>query len=283
MNSHTENQASDYTIPVTEDTSLRLYSDTRPHNHHIANLQKGLILVHKGTEHVGEGAGFGVPVARYLSKTYFSGTSKIHVSKRGDCPTVTKQFILDMISQKQLGAVKIEKKPVHKLTRYVDELYRKHRRLRLLTLAKLSRSLSYQTSFVKAKPVGSVDVTYRIKAPILQVDVRLDMLVKDKLEAVFLLNEQSSRFLREYVDSSGVVLLDRQIGAWEKVEADWACMLNDRSRIGFRLWKTKDADLCRGREYLKDTFDWAGLDYEIRPETTRFAYEIELIGSQNSS
>ncbi len=276
MKHHTAEQ----TIKASQEISLRLYKDTRPYNRHISNLQKGLIFVHNGTELVGEGTGFGVPVIRFQDKTYFSGSSTVRVSHRGDCATATKHFALDMISQKQFGRVKMESKPVHKLTTYVDGLYRKHKHWRVLTLANLSRSLGLKTSFVKVKPIGAVAVTYRITPPLLHIKANFDSLEKYGLETIFLLNEQSSKFFRKYHDSSGLVLVDKKIGAWEKVEAKWAYVSNKSGKIGFRLWNVKDAILHRGREYLNDIFDWVGLDYEIPPERACFEYDIEIHGSQ---
>ncbi|HYA22380.1 MAG TPA: hypothetical protein VEG31_04350, partial [Thermoproteota archaeon] len=62
-----------YTIPLRASLALRIYSDNRPHNLKIAELQKGLILVHDEEELVGEGSGFGVPVLLCSGETYFSG------------------------------------------------------------------------------------------------------------------------------------------------------------------------------------------------------------------
>jgi len=59
--------------------SLRLYASTEPRNLKIADLQKALILVVNGTEAVGEGTGFGLPVLVYSDETYFSGSSKLYV------------------------------------------------------------------------------------------------------------------------------------------------------------------------------------------------------------
>lgn len=261
-------------------TSLRLYPDTRPHNSQIADLQKGLVLVHKGVERVGEGTGFGVPIARYDGKTYFSSVSIVQTGWKDGHLTATKRFSLDTVAQKNFARIKMENGPINKLTTYVDELYRKHKHLRLLTLASLSRSLGLETSFVRVKPIGNVTITYRIKPPLLHVEVNLDSLSRNKLETIFLPNEQSSRFFVKYHDSSGVLLRDRKIGAWEKVEADWACISNRTGEAGFRLWKVKDATLYRGREYLKDSFDWAGLDYEIGPDKTCFEYDVEILGSK---
>lgn len=266
-------------MPVSAHTSLRLYPDTRPHNCQIADLQKGLVLVHKGTERVGEGTGFGVPIARYDGKTYFSRTSTVRISRKGGYVTATKQFSLDTVAEKNFAKIKMENRPMHKLTTYIDELYRKHRHLRLLTLANLSKNLGLQTNFVRVKTIGTVIITYQIRPPILHVEVSLDSLRKNKLETVFLSNEQSSRFFAKYHDSSGAVLYDKKIGAWEKVDVDWACISNKTDDTGFRLWKVKDATLYRGREYLEDFFDWAGLDYEIGSEQTHFEYNVEILGS----
>jgi len=173
----------------------------------------------------------------------------------------------------------MENKPMHRLTTYVNELYRRHRRWRLLTLANVSRSLGWQTSFVKVKPIGTVTATYEVIPPLIRVRISFDSLRKNGLESIFLLNEQSSRFFTEYHDSSGIVLSNKQIGAWEKVEADWASISNDTSKTGFRLWRIEDTVLYRGREYLNETFDWAGLDYETGPKKTCFEYDIEILGS----
>lgn len=73
-------------------------------------------------------------------------------------------------------------------------------------------------------------------------------------------------------------LLDEKIGAWENVHANWASFSNVTGEVNFRLWNVKDAVMHKGREFLKDTFDWIGLDYEISPEKTSFEYDIEVFG-----
>jgi len=268
----------EYMIPFSEFLSLRLYSDTRPYYHHIANLQKGLILVNQAAELVGEGAGFGVPIVRYRNKTYFSGSSTVQTFQKGSCTSVIKRFVLDTISEKRFRKVRMENKMMHKLTTHLDELYRKHRHWRLLTLANLSKSVGVQTGFVQVKPIGNVTVTYRIDPPLIRVKADLKLLEKGGLQKIFLLNEQGSRYFRRYCDSNGAVLFGKEIDAWENVEADWACVSNKSGEVGFRLWKVKDAVLYRGREFLKGTFDWIGLDYEVSPEKTCFEYDIEILG-----
>lgn len=275
----TKAEMKEHTIQISELLSLRLYKDTRPYSHHIADLQKGLILVYRGAELVGEGTGFGMPVVRYQDKTYFSGSSTMQTFQEGDCTTAIKQFVLDIVSEKRLRKTKIENKILHKFATHMAELYQRKRHWRVLTIKNLSKRMGVQTNFARVKPTGNITVTYRIEPPLIRVKADFKPLKKKGLQKIFLLNEQGTRAFRKYCDSDGTVLFDKHIGAWENVEADWACISNKSDKVGFRLWKVKDATLRRGREFLEGTLDWVGLDYEVGPEKACFEYDIEIIGS----
>lgn len=263
--------------------SLQLYSDTRPRNGQIAGLQKGLILVHNGTSLVGEGTGFGVPVARYREKTYFSGSSTVQVFEKNNCTIIAKQFVLDMVSQKEFGKAKIGSNLTRKIWMGLDDLYMQHKRLRLLQINNLYKSMGFKVNYVKVKPKGTVNVTYSIKPPIIHIKVDFSALEKKNLQRIFVLNEQGARYFRKYSDSNDTVLCDKKIGAWNNVEAAWASITNEKGEFGFRLWKVNDAIMHVGRELLKGTFNWIGLDYEINPEKTSFEYDIEILGSQKQN
>jgi hypothetical protein len=238
-----------------------------------------LILVHREKELVAEGTGFAVPIVRYPNKTYFSGSSTVQVLKKGSETTVLKQFFLDMISREHVRRTQIETEAMRKLRMGFEELYMRHKHLRLLPLANLPKKLGVQKSFVRAKPMGKVAIAYRINPPLIHVSAHFNLLEGENARKIFLLNEQGSKYFREYSDSTGTVLLDKQIGSWEKVESEWACISTQNGEVGFRLWKAKDAALTRGREFLRGTFDWVGLDYEFDPKKTEFEYDIEIVGS----
>jgi hypothetical protein len=239
-----------------------------------------LILICGEKELVGEGAGFGVPIVRYRNKTYFSGSSTKQISKKRNETIVAKEFVLDMISCEHVRMVQFETVAMRKLRMGLEELYMRHRHWRLLPLADLPKNLGVQKSFVRAKPVGKVAIAYRIGPPLIHVSASFNLSERGSVQKIFLLNEQGSKYFRKYSDSNGVVLLDKQIGAWEKVESQWACFSTQNGEVGFRLWKVKDAAMTRGREFLRGTFDWVGLDYELGPRKTEFEYDIEIIGSQ---
>lgn len=228
---------------------------------------------------MGEGTGFGVPAARYRDKEYFSGSSTIQISQKSGYATVTKQFSLNMVSVKRFRDVWIENKVTRKLARRIAELYQKHRYWRPLMQQKVLNSIGFQTSFIRVKPAGKVTVTYHVDSSSIHVKVDYKSLEKKGLQKIFLLNEQSSRFFRKYRDSDGSILFDKQIGAWENVEADWASIAEKCDKFGFRLWNIKDAILRRGREFIDGTLDWIGLDYEIASKKTCFEYDIEIFRS----
>ncbi len=267
------------TIPLSSSLALRIYSDTKPHNSHIADLQKGLILVHKGVETVGEGTGFGVPVLLYSDETYFSGSSHVYLSRQKDFKIIRKEFFMDMIQRKIIRKATLENRKLRAVLRYLAETYQKHRHFRLLMLKSLSKSMDIHTSFVKTPPAGKVIVIYGITQGHIQVKTDFNLLRRENLQKIFVLNEQGSRFFRRYVDSNGTKLVDKQIGAWETIETGWASITDLQGRVGFRLWKAKNTTLRRGREFLKNYRDWIGLDYEINPKNAVFEYEIEILGA----
>jgi hypothetical protein len=92
------------------------------------------------------------------------------------------------------------------------------------------------------------------------------------------MNEQGSSFFEEYTDSHGRRLIREEIGAWDTIMAEWASLMLANGKVGFRLWMVKNSILRRGREFMKGSLDWVGLDYEVNPASTVFDYSIELLG-----
>ncbi len=264
---------------LSRSLALRLYADTRPHNQLTANLQKGLIIVSNGTELTGEGTGLGVPAIRYKDKTYFSSSSTVNMEHTKNHTKAVKKFILDLTSERTISNAQVENKVTRKIRRSFDELYMKQRSSRLLKAEDLLRRIGVKRKFVQISPIGNTIVTYNIEKQKIQVNVEFKLLETRGAQKFYLLNEQSSKHFRKYYDSEGTVLRDKEIGAWETVNADWACIYSLQQNVGFRLRRHKGAILHRGREFLTDMFDWIGLDYELGPQNTCFEYEIELVRS----
>lgn len=268
-----------HTVPISNSAAIRVYSEAKPHNLKIADLQKGLILVHNGTETVGEGTGFGLPVLIYSDETYFAATSKVHIAQRGNRWVIKKEFIMDRIARNAFRNVILENRKARDLIAFLARLYQVHPQLRFLTLKDMTRRVNISTTFLKAKPPGKVTVTYTIDERFVFVEADFSHVKKEKLEKIFILNEQGSRFYRKYLDSTGTQLTDDRIGAWDGINAEWACLMTLSGTLGFRVHKVEDAVLRRGREFLRDSLDWVGLDYEVSPGNAVFEYSIEIVGA----
>jgi len=272
-----------HTIPISRSVSLDVYSSTKPHNLKIATLQKGLIYVSNGMEKVGEGAGFGFPVLVCPKETYFSGSATVSLSESSKS-IVRKEFVMDRTARNKVGNMRLENQRTRALIRYLCNLYQENSNFRFpfLKLTEFAVSVGLEATFKKIVPVGRVFVTYEILGNIVDVKVDLSQIGTENRKRIFVLNEQSASFFRKYHDSKGTALFDGQIGAWDNVEAEWACFTDAQGQVGFRLWQAKDAVFRRGRETMRDCLDWAGLDYEVNPDSEKFEYRIELLGGKSS-
>ncbi len=267
-----------FTVPISERLSLRVYADTRPLNWKIADLQKGLILMLRSNELVGEGAGFGVPIIKNSKNTFFSGTSRVSVSQQSSTVCIRKEFSIDRVSRETFGNTRLENREARVLIDHLSKLYQRHRHLRFLSLKDLVSRFGVHARFVSVPSVGTVTASYVLKDRKISVKVDFRSIIVDRVESLFVLNEQSSTCFGAYQDSNGSELFDGDIGAWDEVAAEWASMSELQGKIGFRLRRVPNSTLRRGREFLRDSMDWVGLDYELAPSTRVFEYEIDILG-----
>jgi len=279
---HESSKIEGCTIPLSSCLALRLYSEAKPHNWQIADLQKGLIIVYKGVEAVGEGTGFGVPILVYSDEIYFSGSSQVYLFQRNHFKIIRKEFLMDTVERRKIGKVNLESRRLRAIAKYQAELYQKHRCFRFLmplSIESLSIRMGVRNGFVKTNPVGKVIVTFSISQNRVRVIVDFSLLKRKDFKKILILNEQGARYFRRYSDSNGMELIDKQIGGWGEVDAVWASITDLQGRVGFRLWEVENSVLSRGREFLEGCLDWIGLDYEIDPRKATFEYEIEILGS----
>jgi hypothetical protein len=267
-----------YDIELSSSLALRIYSNTNPQNSHIAELQKGLILVSNGVELIGEGTGFGVPVLLYSDETYFSGSSNLYFFHQNDSTIIRKEYFMDRVHRKGIGRLNLENRRLRFIRRQFYQLYQNSRHFRPLVLKTISSKMGINTSFKRVNPVGCVIVDYVVYPKTIVIKMNLDLLTRDSLMRILIMNEQGSTFLRRYSDSNGIELIDGQIGAWEIADAEWASITDKSGTAGFRMWKPENVVFRLGREYMKHQRDWIGLEYEISSLHTTFEYEIEILG-----
>jgi hypothetical protein len=272
--------ATHHKLTVSDSLVLRVYSNTNPQNMKISDLQKGLILSCDGIDVIGEGTGFGVPIAKYSDKTVFSGSSSLYVRRLGDIIEIRKEFLMDLVNRDRLKSFKLKIPGIRTLSDFFCLQYQRHKRLvqPVLIVRGLLFKFGIKSSFMKSPHKGTVIVTYNIDRNRIQVKLNFSQLERANLAKVFILNEQGAHFFRTYSDSEGLRLVDEEIGAWADVTAQSAKIVNEQNKIGFRLKNIEGSRLKRGREMMEGSLNWIGLDYELEPKYCHFEYEIELFG-----
>jgi hypothetical protein len=266
-------------VPLTKRLSIRLYADSRPHCMETAPLHKGLILMLDSQEVVEEGMGFGVPVVKYLDKTYFSSSAYVSVQEYKSVYAIKKTFVLDAISRKKFWRSTYIDDDVYSIARKTfAKLYLRHKNVSQLfnNVMMLRNVAKIKTEFQKVKAKGAVTVNYEINPNLIKVTVDFSNLMLDGCEELLVLNEQGANIFDKYVDSSGLRLTGTQIGGWDPVIAKQALMLSSTKKIAFSLQKTSKAQLFRGWENTRRRFSWAGLNYSLKPNNGIFNYSIGL-------
>jgi hypothetical protein len=273
-----------HTHSISDFVALKIHSDTKPHNMKIANLQKGLIFLYKGAEVIGEGTGFGVPIAKYSDETVFSGSSSLHVRTMENTVEIRKEFIMDLVTRDTFRNLKLQNSRIRTLLDCISTLYKKQYQshVRFARSILLVRTFFFKfgvkSTFIRSTHKGAVVVTYTIDRNRILVKLDLSLLERTNLGKIFVLNEQGAHFFRTYSDSENLRLDDEEIGAWNDVTSQTAKITNKQDKIGFSLKNIGGTKLRRGRELIKGSLDWIGLDYELGAEYSQFEYEIEVLG-----
>jgi hypothetical protein len=267
------------TVDISDQLSLRLYRDCRPSCLETSPLQKGLVLLLNGHELIEEGVGFGVPVVKYIDKTFFPSKAQVCIEKSGSEWILKKTFTLDLVSMKKLGNARYINDGVYSWLRKAFELlYLKHRKLNSLfnKAMELRELFNIKTEFLPVKPRGTIQVTYHCQAQGVKIHADFSQLSLKGCQEVLLLNEQGSSFFQRYADSSGEILVGNKIGAWDKVEAKEASLQSGGEYLKFSLQKVEGAQLFRGYERTRERFSWVGLSYAVPPRRRVFEYSVAL-------
>jgi hypothetical protein len=232
-----------------------------------------------GAELIEEGLGFGVPIAKYFDRTYFSSSAEVFLQKQSRNETVvTKNFFLDAVSKKWVHGVPINDDFYSLLHKTFEAAYLNRDSFSTVFdwTMRLRIALGVQTRFLKVTPRGKVTVTYHCLPGFIKVNVDLSALDRTQCQEILVLNEQGAGFFRKYSDTDGTLLYDREIGPWAKVKANQASLSDLEGRLTFWLQNVNGSGLYRGREQIKDRFSWAGLSYALNPNTPSFDYAIRI-------
>ena len=265
-----------FTIAITNRLSVRLYADSRPHCMETAALQKGLVFLHDQEELIEEGLGFGVPVAKYHDRTYFSTCAEVSFQETNWGVIIQKRYHLNSISKKVWRGSYIDDKFYSSWQKRFETLYLNHKKLAPLfnRLMEFREIAKVKTEFVKVKDKGVITVNYQVNSAGIDVNVNFSNLAMNGCEELLVLNEQGSTSFNTYRDSDGLKLVGIRIGGWGIVTAKQALLQSSKRQVSFSLRGVSGATLLRGWERTKNRFSWAGLSYSLPPNHETFSYSI---------
>jgi hypothetical protein len=244
----------------------------------IAALQKGLILVVNGKELVEEGAGFGVPIAKYSDTTIFSRNANLYVEEQDENVTVIKKvFFLDSVSKKRVHGASINNRIYSVFHKTFERAYLNRENMRSIFdwIMRLRKSFGIETHFVNVSQRGKVTVRYHCYPDHIKIYSDFSEVDMTDCQEILILNEQGATFFRKFKNGS-LVLLDKKIGAWTRVDAEVAKFSDLEDHISFSIGKRENAIMCCGWEQVKDRFSWAGITFSLSPKTMGFNYTIQL-------
>jgi hypothetical protein len=262
------------TIGLSNGFALRLYSDRRPGNLELAGIHKALILVKGGVELVEEGSGFGLPIARFRDKTLFPGSATLRMIQSDPYPIIEKRYELDTVSVKSLGKSKISDAIYHPAHRIFSILYLSLNNLRPFfdKIMELRNMVGVRTSFIVTQPRGQVRVLYSVHKDEIGIDVSMEL--GEGCEELMLLNEQGALTFRRYDDLCST-LIDDEMGAWEKINAEKATLSTLDGGLSFTVVKPLGAGFWRGREMVRGRLSWAGLTLSFRSHDP-ISYKVKI-------
>jgi hypothetical protein len=278
---HSINPEDPITIPLGSRLSVRLYSDSRPHCLETAALQKGLVLLYDQEELIEEGLGFGVPIAKYHYKTYFSTCAEVSIVENNCGITLQKRYLLDSISKKIWRGSYIDDEFYSSWRKRFAKLYLNHKELAPVFnwLMEFREFAKIKTEFSRIEPKGEVIVNYQVKPATIDINVDFSNLAINGCEELLVLNEQGSTGFDTYFDSSGLKLAAGKIGGWGTVTAKQALLQSSERQVSFGVCRVSGATLFRGWERTKNRFSWAGLSYSLPPKTKTYGYSIGVTSS----
>jgi hypothetical protein len=246
-------------------------------------LQKGAILVSNGRELVEEGLGIGAPVCLYEDGGYFSLSAATYVVDSKSGRTAVKVYSMNATESKKFrGGIIRRGGCANHFLRILEKAYREIRGLHLGAAMMLDvvSMMGLTNSYEESCSKGQISVSYAPAEGGLCVDVDLDNVMTEGLQAVMIGNEQGGRLFTDYNDSSGEKLKGKQIEPWRSISANWATLASPELGVGFMIYRPRGWCIVRGREVAKGRISWSGLNLACDgiPRSKTLRYRVRVLG-----
>ena len=106
------------------------------------------------------------------------------------------------------------------------------------------------------------------------ITVNTSRILDKKFNRLLIFNEQSADF-DLYRDDFAQLRKD-DIGVWEEINCQEACLTNESAKITFCVKKLDGTKIYRGRELLQPRLDWAGFCYITTSKVENLQYIIQI-------
>lgn len=238
-----------------------------------STLEKGLMMIIEKHSLCGEGVGFGVPALEYPQKIIFSTSAKIK-SENGK---LVKSFSMDASHRRTwMHKFTIDDRFYSIISNKLSYKYKRDEKYRKLVkcLMKFITILGLRISTQKTRSKGFVDITYAASRDNLVITVNTSRILDKKFNRLLIFNEQSADF-DLYRDDFAQLRKD-DIGVWEEINCQEACLTNESAKITFCVKKLDGTKIYRGRELLQPRLDWAGFCYITPSKVENLQYIIQI-------
>jgi hypothetical protein len=271
------------TIPLPDGLDL-VMSEGPPRGEAYATrqLQQGFRLIDRGEDLSEEAVGFGLPVVKRGSHTFFPGRVCLASERAGSLWRVEALFTFNLEERLSRGlSPSLRGRPIYVAKDLLAAIIRRSHHARgLLTAAStwLRSSLDLKTVYEQAAFRAALEVHFAIDSATGVIQVWLDAspLVEQGVTELIMMNEQGGHFFDAYRDSAGGTLGGAKIGAWERVTAPEAAMGSSTREVVYTVAGGDGARLYRGREVVGSRLAWSGFGYSFNPALGNLEYVIRI-------
>jgi hypothetical protein len=235
-----------------------------------SGIQKGLLLNLGGQILCQEGLGFGVPIVREPTNTYFSKKSKINFSSERE---IAKTYFFDCVSRIKISTPFVTQTAF--FTRIFEKMvsfYMKKESLQPILLKALqiaTKIFQGKCIFVDIDEIGDATVHYHVQGNSIAIEAAFHTSLSDPVFTMA--NEQGADFF-DWGSVDGKLIDSKEIKGWMRVSE--ATYISTEKKISFTLEGVKDKTIFLGRERT-EFLRWAGINLEGRNPSFEYVVKME--------
>jgi len=235
-----------------------------------SGIQKGWVLNLDSQILCQEGLGFGVPIVRVPTNTFFSKKSKINfISER----EIEKTYFFDCVSRIKIST------PIAAQTGFFTRIfekmvsfYMKHEALQPILLKALqvaTKVFQGKCIFMDIDEIGNATVHYHVQGNSIAIKADFHTSLADPVFTMA--NEQGADFF-DQCRVNGKLIDSKEIKGW--IRASEAMYISTAKKVSFTLDGIQDKTIFLGRERT-EFLRWSGINLEGRNPSFEYCVKLE--------